>query len=444
MKLGLVGLSIVIGTITYLLLGGLSHEQRFVAGMTLFIGSMWVFETMSITTTALLIPVILAVAGIMTPKEAFSPFFDPIIALMFGGFVIARAANKYELDKYLAEKMLRIFPKTQNGLLLAISLTATFLSFFIANTITTILMIPIGLGLALKDDNYAKAMVLTIAFAASIGGIGLIIGTTPNAITAALLEEKGYSLGFLEWMIYCAPLAIILCFLCWFVVGRSFDIHDKKVNVKIPAKKLNKDQKNVLLVTGFVFLLWITSVLPEPLGIKGHGINSGVIGVFGAVLFMVFGLLDDKDLSKIDWATLLLLGGGITLGISFAQVGLDVQIANLLTNLISLYPYLTYAILIFAAALMTAVASNTGTAAILAPIVIAVGIEAGIDVKLGAIAAAVATSTDFLLPTGTPPNAIAYATRKISLQEMFKVGSKLLIITLPILVLYFNLLDILI
>jgi sodium-dependent dicarboxylate transporter 2/3/5 len=444
MKPKLFILSLVLGILTYFLFGGLSFEQKFVAGMTLFIGSMWVFEALPISTTALLIPVILAVAGIMTPKEAFTPFFDPIIALMFGGFVIARAANKYELDKYIAEKMLNIFPKTQNGLLLAMCLTATLLSFFIANTITTILLIPIGLGLVVRDKEYSRAMVLAIAFAASIGGIGLIIGTTPNAITAGLLENKGYSIGFLEWMLYCAPLAVLLSLVCWFVVGRSFQIRNKKVKVKIPSQKLNKNQKTVLAVTGLIFLLWITSVLPEPLGIQGHGVNSGVIGVFGTILFMALGLLDDQDISKIDWATLLLLGGGITLGISFAHVGLDASIADLLTNLITLYPYLTYAILVFAAALLTVVASNTGTAALLAPIVIAVGIDSGINVKLGAIAAAVATSTDFLLPTGTPPNAIAYATRKITLQDMFRVGSKLLIVTLPIIIVYFSLLDLLI
>lgn len=441
MKPVYVALAVVLGALAFFLPPGFSYGQRVVSGMIAFVAALWLSEALPISASALLVPVILAVSGVMAPKEAFAPLFDPIIALMFGGFAIARAVGKCGLDSYLADRMVQAFPKTKAGLLLAMVLTATFLSFFVANTIVAILLIPVGIGLASKDSKYAKAMVLGIAFAASIGGTGLIIGTTPNAITVGLLENKGYPVGFLEWSLYCVPLAVVMGLVCWWVVGKSFGIGDDGVVVKPVARGMDGVQKRVLVMTGVILLLWFTSVLPEPLGVRGHGIDSGVISVLGVVLFMALGLLDEKDVSSLDWATLLLLGCGIALGVSVGHVGLDSMISGVLSGLISAYPYLTYGILVCAAALMTVFASNTGTAALLAPIVIAVGLDTGINVKLAAIAAAVATSTDFLLPTGTPPNAIAYGTRVVSLREMFSVGSRLMVAVIPMIVAYFMLLD---
>lgn len=443
MKFKFLLLALVLGILTYVFFNSLSFGQRGVAALTAFISIMWITEAIPLSTSALLIPIFLVLSGIMPPKSALQPLFDPVIALMFGGFVIAHAVHKYGLDDWVAHHILRIFPRTEAGLLLALILATSLLSFFMANTVTTILLIPIGLSFA-TSKQYAKAIVLAIAFAASIGGIGLIIGTAPNAIAVGVLENAGYSVGFLEWMFYCAPLAIILSLVCWWVIRSSFSVSNRPVNVKIRTKALDYDQKKILLIIGLMVLLWTTSILPEPLGIKGHGINSGIIALIGVVAFMSLGYTNEKDLSQIDWAILLLLGCGILLGVSWAEVGLDKLVAGLLSGVIAAYPYLAYAALVLTGGLLTIIASNTGTAALVSPIAVAVGINAGLNVKLSTVAAVAATSLDFLLPTGTPPNAIAYATRKVSIKEMFSTGGRLLIVVIPITILYFFLLDLLI
>lgn len=431
---------VLLAGFVYMALSGLEYGQRVVAATTIFIGSMWITESIPLVATSLLIPLIMTMTGVVKAKQALVPFFDPVIALMLGGFIMAKGVSKHDLDKAIAEKLLRFFPRTKSGILLAICAVTTFISLFLQNTVTAILMMPFGLMFA-YDDMLAKAIVLAVAYSSSIGGIGTIIGTAPNAIAVGLLENAGKKVGFLEWSIYCFPLVVILCFVCWFILKTSFGIGDEHVKASVPAPAFSKHRKQVLLLFVLTILVWMTEVLPTPiakvLNWSGHGINSGIVSLAGAIVFLAMGLVDQEDVNTMDWSTLLLLGGGIALGVSFSQVGLDTLITQGIVSFTKGNALVCISLLIIVAMVLTIVASNTATSAIISPIAISAAAAAGLNAKIATIGAVAASSLDFLLPTGTPPNAIAYSTKKITMKDMFFTGLKMLFVSGTITIFYF-------
>ncbi|MEW6036531.1 MAG: DASS family sodium-coupled anion symporter [Candidatus Micrarchaeota archaeon] len=399
----------------------LTMQGRAVLAITLFTGTMWFSEAAPLHVTALLSTVLLILSGQVSAGSAFSPYFSPTIVLFFGGFMIARAMQRHGLDRQIALAFSSRFGSEPSMYLLGLMAATAFLSLWISNTAATAMMLPIALIAVTRSklkplqSNYAKAVVLGIAFASTIGGIGTIVGTPPNGITVADLAKAGIGVSFLEWMYYGMPFVLLFLPLSWFILMRVYPPEIKKVALEQKAPAWSKEHGLVLLVMGLAVAAWVTSF--------AHGVPDAAVGVGAVVLLYAFGLLETEDASKIDWATLLLFGGGLSLGTAIDASGLGAYLGGLLGALVAGQglPVIYLAVLAFAV-LMTLSASNTATAALLVPVMIPLAGAVGAGVKGLAILAGIGTSLDFIVPVGTPPSAIAYSSGYVSVKDMARAG----------------------
>jgi len=399
---------------------GFGTQQQIVFTITLTALFMWLSEIVPLHITALFIPFLLIILGGFKPAEAFSPFFDSIVVLVLGGFVIAFALSKYKVDEYIGHKLIHKGSSPRLVLLSMMAVTA-FISMWMANSAAAALMMPIGI-IILKENKmlageskFGKSMVLGIGFAATIGGLGTMVGSTPNVLVAKFLTQAGYQFGFMDWTIYGFPMMVALIFSTFAILTLVFRPEMKKINMKESKHKLNLNQKKVLAIFVITVLLWITSEI--------HKIDIGTISLVPIFLLYGFGLLKGEDFKKIEWPALILIGGGISLGYSMHTSGLDVTMANAIQALITGQPTLVIALVIitFGVAL-TAFASNTAAASVIVPMMIPLALVMGINPRMLALLAGVGVSLDFIMPSGTPPTTIAYSTHYVSLKELIKAG----------------------
>ncbi len=399
---------------------GFGTQQQIVLALTFSALVMWLSELVPLHVTALLIPFLLVILGGFKPAEAFSPFFDSIIVLVLGGFAIAFALSKYKVDEYLGHKLVHRGSGPRMVLLSLMAVTA-FLSMWMANSAAAALMMPIGI-IILKENKmlpgkskFGKSMVLGIGFAATIGGLGTMVGSTPNVLVAKFLTQAGYSFGFIDWSYYGLPMMIALIISTFTILTLLFKPEVKKISIKDVEKKLNINQKKVLAIFLITVILWITSEL--------HKIDIGTISLVPIFLLYAFGLLKTEDFKKLDWPALILIGGGISLGYAMHTSGLDVTMANALNTMITGQPAIMIAIVIitFGVAL-TAFASNTAAASVMVPMMIPLAVVTGINPRTLAFLAGVGVSLDFIMPSGTPPTTIAYSTSYVKLKELVKAG----------------------
>jgi sodium-dependent dicarboxylate transporter 2/3/5 len=305
--------------------------------------------------------------------------------------------------------------------LLGLMIVTAFLSMWMSNTATTAIMIPIALVILKKNNlpplksNFGRATVLGIAYAANIGGIGTLVGTTPNMIAVKFLADHGVHLNFVDWMVLAIPLVIILLPIAWFALSRMYKSELEKIKVEKFKLTLGGTQKKVLGIFALTVLLWLSTPL--------HGVASSTIALVPIIMLYALSLLESQDIKTIDWPTLLLVGAGLSLGSAIEFTHLDAVGAHFLQNLVANQPLflILLAVALFSI-ILTAFASNTGTAAIVVPVMIPLALFLNVDIKLLAVAAAMATSLDFLLPVGTPPNAIAYSSGYIKVRDMIKAG----------------------
>ncbi|MFW9957349.1 MAG: SLC13 family permease [Candidatus Odinarchaeota archaeon] len=405
---------------------------------------LWFTEGISLVATSLLIPVLIVLTDIRTPTEALAPFFDPSVALIFGGFLIGRALTKYELDKRLALVILSRSSSSGGALIISVMGVTAFLSMWISNTAAAAIMIPIALAVISRirssdiRDKYGKALVLGVAYSATLGGVGSLVGSPPNPLAASYINSfLGQSFSFMSWIPFGLPVVLIMLPLIWqwilfrFKIPKDIDEMDelKEVSLKEYLKlgPMSTEQKFVIAVFASVIILWFTEELPDfvasAIGWPGHGISSAVVALIGGVSLMILRLLDEKDVShNISWSSLLILGSGIALGGAMIDTGLSAHIAQQMGGLGVLHPLLLLVIIGTVAVLVTMVASNTGAAIILIPIAIPLATSLGIDPLLITMVIAIGVSMDFALPTGTPPSTIAYSTGKVSIREMISTG----------------------
>ncbi|MEM2202282.1 MAG: DASS family sodium-coupled anion symporter [Candidatus Bathyarchaeia archaeon] len=419
----------------YCLAAPLEEPMRLTFTLLIFASGLWITELLPMGVTALIIAVAQPLLGIQTFEKALAPFFSPTVVLILGSFFLALAFEKQDLDEALAYRIVMRLGDDAKKLVLGLMFTTAFLSMWLSNTATAALMITLALSLTVKFDgkkdkeNFSKAMVLGIAYSASVGGIATLIGTPPNMVAAGMLRELvGYNLTFLEWILYGLPITVVLVFLIWILLFKLFPVG--KISVQKPKTEtvaLNARQKLTLAVFVLAAFLWITSSLPESLaaflGWSGHGLSAGLIALFSAVILFFTGILNQHDIPRADWNTVLLFGGGLSLGAAMDTSGLTDWIGrSLATTVGGGSPVALFVILGFSALLFTMVASNTASANVFVPIAISVSLAAGISPVVSAVLVAVCCSLDFMLPVGTPPNAIAYSTGKVKVKEMVKTG----------------------
>jgi len=399
-----------------------------------FIAALWITEALPITATALLVPIVAVMTGIFEVKDVLSYFAHPIIFLFLGGFALAAALHKYSLDELFAGYIMKAAGSRMIFSVLSLFVATAIISMWISNTATTAIMLPLALGIIsnLKIRHHATEVFILIglAYSANIGGIGTIIGSPPNAITAANL-----GLSFTDWLKFGIPFMLILLpvmmLVLYFIFRPKFP--DIAAISTIKAHDVFSDKKSyaVAAIFGFTVILWLFSEpITDMLGI-GQGFGS-IIAIFAIVLLALFRTIKWKEVENFaDWGVLLLFGGGLALSGVLSETGASTYLAKLVeTHLASYGPFLLILGSVTLMIFLTEVASNTASAAILVPIFLALGQEIGHDPPYElAITVGIAASCAFMLPVATPPNALVFGTERIKLKEMMKVGFKLNIIS---------------
>ncbi len=405
---------------------------------------LWFTEGISLVATSMMIPVLIVLTDIRPASEALAPFFDPAVALIFGGFLIGRALTKYELDKRLALLILSRTKGSGGSLILTVMGVTAFLSMWISNTASAAIMIPIALAVIsrIRDTDirgkYGKALVLGVAYAATLGGVASLVGSPPNPLAASYINSfLGVEFTFMNWIPFGLPVVLIMLPITWqwivfrFKIPREIEEMDdlKEISRKeyLRLGPMPSEQKLVVVIFVSVIILWFTERLPDfvatVIGWSGHGIPSSIVALIGGVSLMILRLLDEKDVSShISWSSLLILGSGIALGGAMIDTGLSAFIAQQMGGLGAFPTVIVVVIIGVIAVLVTMVASNTGAAVILIPVAIPLAVGLGIDPMLVVMVIAIGVSMDFALPTGTPPSTIAYSTGKVEMREMVTTG----------------------
>lgn len=413
----------------YLPLEGMTEASRIC--MMIFVGAagLWVTEAVPPFATGIMVivlsvyllgqaggPLGLESSGILSSYQIFlNPMASPVIVLFFGGFVLAIAASKHGLDIRLAKAFIKPFGTHPNMVLLGVILTTATFSMFMSNTATTAMMIAI-LGPLFSHfegrDPFKKALVLSVPFAANIGGMGTIIGTPPNAVAASVLGKMGHEVTFIKWMLIGVPIVAVLIFVLWFVLIKFFKPRHERFEMLFPDN-LNVTWDLVMVVITFCVTVFLWLMQPV------FKIPSAVVALLPIFVFTMFGIIDREDLKKIEWHVLILIAGGLALGVAMKYSGL----ADIFVSYFSKIPlstgFMLVAFVLFALALSNFM-SHTAAANLLIPIIVSMSF---INPLMGAIAVALACSLAMSLPISTPPNAIAFATQEITTKELARYGT---------------------
>ncbi len=425
---------------------------RTVAAITILMGVWWMTEAIPLAATALIPLVIFPLAGVATMKEVGAPYASSTIFLFMGGFLIALALQRWNLHRRMALTVVKIVGTSPKRIILGFMLATGFLSMWVSNTATAVVMLPIGTSvLALTAETvggmknqkkFATALMLGIAYSASIGSLGTLIGTPPNALLKGYMEETwDMTLAFGTWMLVGMPLAVIFLLIAWVLLISIFSPEMSE----IPGGRdlINREIAAMgpwtgpQIMTGIIFVgaavTWVIVPLALP-DVKGY--DDAIVGIAaGLLLFTIPAdaktgtrLLDWKTAADMPWDVLLLFGGGLSLSAMFNASGLSLWIGEKAKGLGSLPMIVLIAAVALLILFLTEITSNTATAATFLPIMggVAVGIgltEAGdANVLLLTIPVALAATCAFMLPVATPPNAIAYGSGYVAIGEMIKGG----------------------
>lgn len=423
------------------------RQQRLAAVGTL-VSIFWVSEALPLAVTALLGPALAVLLGVAPAREAFAPFGDPVILLFLGSFLLAEALRAHGLDRRLALLILALPGVTASAwrMTFALGLVTALVSMWISNTATAAMMLPIALGLVRStraSAPAAAALLLTMGMAASIGGVATPVGTPPNLIGLGFIRDlSGRALDFPTFMALGVPLALVLLAL---QVGAA-RLLLPAVSVELPdgaslaAERRDlppwgPGQRACAVVFGLVIFFWVAPgsaalLLPAggPVTAALRGVEESVVAILGAALLFAWPVGERRALTwehaaQVDWGTLLLFGGGLSMGKLFFDTGLATVIgkgAIAVTGVTSLWG-LT-ALGLAAAILLTELASNTASVSMLAPLLAALARELGVPVLPPLLAVTFGASMGFMLPVGTPPSAIVYGTGLVPLTAMMRVG----------------------
>lgn len=424
---------------------GLDDSPRAVLAVTLFVATWWITEAIPIPATSLIPLILLPLTGGTDEVIASSAYADPIVFMYMGGFIIALAIEKWNLHKRIAMTIISMMGTNSNRIILGTMIATAFISMWISNAATALMMLPIALALIkeikeaqfLKPESaskFSKSLLLTVAYSASIGGLATLIGSVPNAVFAAIASSSlDRKVSFAQWMIFAFPLTIILLAILYFLLTKwLFRIEDADHISSDFAKKalhdlgpMSKEEKLTGVVFLFVSLLWIFGgLLPGSLHITDTN-----IAMFGAVLLFLIpakskkgGLLIWDDMIKLPWGILLLFGGGLSLAAAFEDSGLTKWFGSMMGIVKPLPLILIVLVLTTAILFLTEVMSNTAVSNMLMPI--SIGFAAAISqdpfIIMGIVA--VSSTCAFMLPISTPPNAAVFSSDEIEMKDMVQAG----------------------
>jgi len=430
-----------------------------VLGAAAWMVTWWITEAAPMAVTALLPIILFPALDVFTLKEATAPYASPIIFLFMGGFLLALGLEEHGLHKRIALGLIKITGTSANGIILGFMLATAFLSMWISNTATTIMMLPIALSVInlVKHDSidttgfnhFSIALMLGIAYAANIGGVATIIGTPPNVVFVGYAEELLHTeIGFADWMMVGVPVSMLLLLITYLLLTQV--VHKNKLGKMSNAEALIDDElkalgkwkaeeKIVAIIFGLTAFMWIFKAPLNNL-IGFSLLNDTVTAMIGGVLMFVIpldlkgkiNLLHWKATQRLPWGILLLFGGGMTLAKAMEQAGL----VNIIAEVISQNHFsvlLIFLILITTMLFMTELMSNVALATIFIPIVMAIATGVNINPLLLSIPVAMAASCAFMMPISTPPNAIVFSSGHVKISQMVKVGIWLNILSVIVL-----------
>lgn len=433
----------------------LSPEAAKVAAVASLMTIWWITEAIPIPATALLPLALFPGLGVLSAKEASAPYAHHLIFLFMGGFLIAIAMEKWDLHRRVALHTIKFVGFSSNRIILGFMVATAFLSMWISNTATTMMMVPIGLAVIKQtvefieksgdyeinttppNFKFGTALMLGIAYAASIGGVATIIGTPPNTILVGFVEQTYHTqIKFAQWMLFGVPLAIIMLFVAWIYLTRFASkpevdrLPGGKELLESELKKLGKMKKAerlVLVVFAVVAALWISRGFVH---LGPATIHDATIAMAGAIaLFLIpvdwkkgVFVLDWQSAVRLPWDVIFLFGGGLALAKGFSESGLAKWIGTQLAVLQGMNIMLIIFLVIILSMLLTEVTSNTATAAIIIPVMGSVALAMHVHPLLLIIPAGVAASYAFMLPVATPPNAIVFGSRYLTIPQMAKIG----------------------
>lgn len=416
-----------------------NKEAQKALAVLVMVAVLWMTEAIPLALTGLMIPFVATLLHLVPTEDAFSKFSHPILFLFMGGFVIAGALTHHGLDKLLAQKLIMLargnFYKSSILLMLATALTACWVS----NTAATAMIIPLGLGLLalLKKDTIgaeSKFLILGIAYSANIGGIITMVASPPNAIGAAIL-----SLSFYTWLKYALPV-FLLSFPVMILLLTLYFKPDKKIsfNQVIVEKNQAAPNKTLTIIFLLTVVLWIMDGVLSPL-LKISDSFSSLVAVVAIFLIFMTGVLSWKEIIKaIQWDILLLFGGGLTLGMLIDRSGLGTILVSEVADLITVVPlFLFLWIIVLFSIVLTEFMSNTASATLILPLLFTLAVQLHVNPMVLVFPATIAASFGFMLPAGTPPNAMALASGLVPQKDMMKIGLVLNIVLSIVLTLFF-------
>lgn len=422
-----------------------------VVALAAWMGTWWATEAIPVPATSLLPLVVLPMTGVTSLAEASRPFSEPVIYLLLGGFIMAMGMQRHALERRIALNIVARSGDHPAALVFGFMVASAFLSMWVSNTATTLMMLPIAmtvasalLGSEQPRHPFAIALLLGVAYAASIGGLGTIIGTPPNAFVVGFVREaQGYEIAFIEWMAFGVPVVLVMIPAAWLVLTRwcfRFAPDDLRGGQAVVAEALAKlgtmrtAERRVAMIFAAAGLCWSFSILLRRLPGLG-GLSDTVIAVAGALAMFLIpaggdaprgrALLDWESATKLPWGVVLLFGGGLSLAAAIRATGLAEWLGTGLAPLTGAPLILLIGSIVLLIIFLTELTSNTATVAALVPILGSIADVGNFAPILLAAPAAMAGSSAFMLPVATGPNAIVYASGRIRVPDMVRAGFRL-------------------
>jgi sodium-dependent dicarboxylate transporter 2/3/5 len=457
-RVGLILGPALMAAIALMPVSGITPQAHALAGIMALVIVFWVTEAIPLPATALLGPVLCIVTGVADDRKVFAPFASPVTFLFIGSFMLGAAMKKFGLDRRLALGLLSVptLTRTPARFFVTLGLLTAGLSMWMSNTATTVMMLPIALAAAqawpvLSSSREARAsLVLLIAFAASVGGQGTPVGTPPNLIGLdAIRELLGIEVTFVQWMMLGVPLVGVQMILMLWILRPRVDaseapasVHDELARRHRAVGPWSGGEKVTVAVFAGAVTLWIVPGAIELVAGRDHGVAKSLhahfpeetVGLLAGVLLLLIPVswregrfaLSWREAAGIDWGTILIFGGGMALGKQLFDTGLAEAAGRGAAAALG-HPGLWALVAtgIALSLLLSESASNTASATVMVPTMIAVAKGADVNPVPVALATCLACSFGFLLPVSTPPNALAYGTRQVTIGQMIRRGAAL-------------------
>ena len=449
----------------FLELEGLSDQANAVLASTLWIAIWWITEAIPIAATSLLPIILFPLSGALPLADTTSSFGHRFVFLYLGGFILALAIQKWNLHKRIALNIIKVVGTNVQKIILGFMVATAFLSMWISNTATAVMMLPIGIAIikqmkdlknTSEDENliFGKALMLSIAYSASIGGIATLIGTPPNLVFAGIIQETyNIEISFLKWFQFGLPISILLLAISWVYLTKvafkfkqnEFNKGKEEINRQLEELgSISYEEKIVLSVFVLTGLAWIlrTYLLNKFI----PNLDDSIIALISGISLFLFQannqegkkekIMNWEDAVKLPWGILLLFGGGLALAKGMASSGLVAVITEGIKSG-GFSPIIVVCLLIVLMLFMTELMSNVALVAVLAPVVAGIAIGLNIPILNVLIPVTMASSCAFMLPMATPPNAIVFASGYVKVSEMARAGIILNVLAVGLLILYY-------